>query len=154
MDDRIRVSDADREHVASRLREHFAEGRLSSDELDERIAATLGARTFGDLRRVTADLPGPAPVPPPGQPAPPPWAAWHRRYHRGPRLLPLVLILLIIALVLPPVGWVLFAVLKVFLLFWLVACVAGLFAAARFRRRIRRHWQAGGAYWRHYQPRG
>ncbi len=56
---------------------------------------------------------------------------------------------------LPPVGWVLFAVLKVFLLFWLVACVAGLFAAARFRRRMRRHWQSGaGTYWRHYQSRG
>ena len=42
-DDRIRVSDADRERAAARLREHFAEGRLSPDELDERIAAALTA---------------------------------------------------------------------------------------------------------------
>lgn len=159
MDDRIRVSDADRENVATRLRDHYAEGRLTSDELDERVAAALGARTFGDLRRVMSDLPGPAPVPPPGQPAqpgPPPWPGWHRHRHfRGPRLLPLALILLVLALVLPPVGWVFVAVLKVFLLFWLVALVAGLIAAARFRRRVRRHWQSGGgSYWRQYQWRG
>jgi hypothetical protein len=157
MDDRIRVSDADRENVASRLREHFAEGRLNSDELDDRVAAAFGARTVGDLRRVMADLPGPAPVPPPGRPAPPPWAAGHHHHHhyRGPRLLPLALILLILALVLPGVGWVFFAFLKVFLLFWLVACVVGLFAAARFHRRMRRYWRNGGSdYWRQYQWRG
>ncbi len=41
MDDRIRISDADRERVTARLREHFAEGRLTSEELDERISAAL-----------------------------------------------------------------------------------------------------------------
>ena len=50
-DDRIRVSDADRDRAAARLREHFADGRLSSDELDERIAAALTAKTAGDVRR-------------------------------------------------------------------------------------------------------
>ncbi len=64
MDDRIRVSDADRERIAARLREHFAEGRLTHDELDERVSATLNAKTFGDLRRVMTDLPEPAPVAP------------------------------------------------------------------------------------------
>ena len=64
MDDRIRVSDADRERVTARLREHFAEGRLSSEELDERITAALSAKTFGDLRSVMADLPDAAPEPP------------------------------------------------------------------------------------------
>ena len=59
MDDRIRISDADRERVTSRLREHYAEGRLSSEELDERITAALSAKTFGDLRGVMADLPDP-----------------------------------------------------------------------------------------------
>src|SRR5262249_30930857 len=63
MDDRIRVSDADRDRVAARLRDHFAEGRLTQDELDERISAALAAKTFGDLRRVMADLPEPEPVP-------------------------------------------------------------------------------------------
>ena len=61
MDDHIRVSDADRERVTGRLREHFAEGRLTSDELDERVSAALNAKTFGDLRPLMADLPEPVP---------------------------------------------------------------------------------------------
>jgi hypothetical protein len=55
--DRIRISDADREHATARLRDYFAEGRLTREELDERITAVLTARTAGDLRRVLADLP-------------------------------------------------------------------------------------------------
>jgi DNA-binding PadR family transcriptional regulator len=57
VDDRIRVSDRDRERATDRLRDHFAEGRLTREELDERITAALKARTVGDLRRATADLP-------------------------------------------------------------------------------------------------
>jgi Domain of unknown function (DUF1707) len=63
MDDRLRASDADRDRAAALLRVHFAAGRLTPDELDDRLAATLGARTFADLRRALADLPGPAPAP-------------------------------------------------------------------------------------------
>jgi hypothetical protein len=62
MDDRFRISDADRDHAAARLRDHFAAGRLTAGELDERLAAVLNAKTFGDLRGVLSDLPeaGPA----------------------------------------------------------------------------------------------
>src|SRR5262249_27784647 len=99
MDDRIRVSDADRDRVTARLREQFGEGRLTQDELDGRISAALNAKTFGDLRRVMVDLPEPAPVPPRTVPSHPwagpphPWAGphWIAR-RRGPRLLPLVLL--------------------------------------------------------------
>ena len=56
-DNRIRVSDRDRERATARLRDSFAEGRLTREELDERITAALNARTVGDLRRLTADLP-------------------------------------------------------------------------------------------------
>lgn len=62
-DDHIRVSDGDRERATARLCDHFAEGRLTREELDERITAALTATTAGDLRRVTADLPEPAPPP-------------------------------------------------------------------------------------------
>ena len=165
MDDRIRVGDADRERVTARLREHFAEGRLTSEELDERITAALSAKTVGDLRRVMADLPDPAPVPPPTMPSAP-WVggpgalAW-----RGPRILPLAIIALIAALVIPGAGWVFLAVFKVMLVLWLVACLAGIFAAVRFRRHLRRHWQDGTWHredgnwhqwhqWRRYQWRG
>ena len=60
MDEHIRASDADRDRVTGRLQEHFAEGRLTRDELDERVAAVLHAKTFGELRPVLADLPEPA----------------------------------------------------------------------------------------------
>jgi DNA-binding PadR family transcriptional regulator len=56
-DDHLRISDGDRERATARLRDSFAEGRLTREELDERITAALNARTAGDLRRVTADLP-------------------------------------------------------------------------------------------------
>jgi hypothetical protein len=52
-----RASDADREAVAERLRAAAAEGRLDPDELDERLGAAYGARTFGELVPLTDDLP-------------------------------------------------------------------------------------------------
>jgi hypothetical protein len=138
MDDRIRVSDADRDRVTARLREHFAEGRLSADELDERISAALNAKTFGDLRQVTADLPEPAHVPPQAPQQPPhvavPWAV---RRHR-PRVLPLILLALFVPLLIPSSGWLVFAFFKLLLVFWLVACIAGIFFAGRFHRRVNR----------------
>ena len=62
MDDHFRTSDADRDRAAALLRDHFAAGRLTPEELDARLAAALNAETFGDLRCVLADLPVPAPV--------------------------------------------------------------------------------------------
>jgi hypothetical protein len=55
--DRIRISDHDREHATARLSDHFAEGRLTREELDERITSALNAKTVGDLRRIMAGLP-------------------------------------------------------------------------------------------------
>jgi len=51
------VSDADRDLAVTRLREHFAVGRLTHAELDERLTAALAAQTPGDLRGLLADLP-------------------------------------------------------------------------------------------------
>jgi hypothetical protein len=53
----MRASDADRDRVMDILRAATAEGRLTVDELDERLAAALTARTFGELAELTADLP-------------------------------------------------------------------------------------------------
>ena len=55
----LRVSDADRERVAERLREAAGEGRLTIEELDERVEAAYAARTGADLAPLTADLPEP-----------------------------------------------------------------------------------------------
>jgi hypothetical protein len=60
-----RVSDAEREAVATRLRDAAGEGRLDPEELDERLTAAYAARTRADLVSVTRDLPAPVPAPPP-----------------------------------------------------------------------------------------
>jgi hypothetical protein len=61
---RVRVGDAERERTAAAMGEHFAAGRLTRAELDERLAAAWAARTAEDLDRLTADLPSPTgPVP-------------------------------------------------------------------------------------------
>jgi hypothetical protein len=158
MDDRIRISDADRERVTARLREHFAEGRLSSEELEERISAALSAKTFGELRQTMADLPDAAPALTPDL-ARQYTQAWPGRprgvFRRGPRLVPLAIVALVAALVIPGAGWLLLAFFQLVLALWLVAFVAGIFAVARFRRNMRRHGQSGGgAYWRQYQWHG
>jgi Domain of unknown function (DUF1707) len=139
MYDNIRISDADRERVTSRLRENYAEGRLTADELDERISATLNAKTFSDLRPITADLPEPGQFGPQPEPVPPPFQPPAYAYRRGPRLLPMAMLMLFLLFILGSGGWVFFAFLKFALLAWLILCIAGIFSAARFRRRGRRY---------------
>lgn len=53
----IRASDADRDRAAEMLREHCAQGRITLDELQERLEITYAAKTIGALQQVTADLP-------------------------------------------------------------------------------------------------
>ena len=56
------ASDADRDAAASVLNEAFAEGRLTADEHGERVRAAYAGRTWQELARLTADLPGQAPA--------------------------------------------------------------------------------------------
>ena len=137
MDDSIRVSDADRDRVTTQLRDHFAAGRITSAELDERLLAALSARTFGDLRRIMADLPGAVPALPPLRATP------ARAIRRRPRFPPLVLLALLAALLIPPTGWLLATFVNVILLFWLMTFVVGAFAFGRSQRRWHHHgdWQ-------------
>lgn len=53
----IRVGDAEREAVAAQLREHYGDGRLTLDELNERLDQTFAAKTVSELGAVTTDLP-------------------------------------------------------------------------------------------------
>ncbi|GAA4138411.1 DUF1707 domain-containing protein [Actinomadura keratinilytica] len=53
----IRASDADRDRVAGLLREHCAQGRITVDELNERLEIVYASKTLGQLQEVTADLP-------------------------------------------------------------------------------------------------
>jgi hypothetical protein len=71
-DPRLRASDTDRERHAELLREHAAQGRLTVDELDERLDQVYAARTHGELAPTVADLPAPP------RPRPARTPAWQR----------------------------------------------------------------------------
>jgi hypothetical protein len=70
----VRASDAERERVATALRDHAGDGRLDPEELDRRLDLAYAARTRGDLVPLLADLPAederprrdqqPGPLPP------------------------------------------------------------------------------------------
>lgn len=64
----LRVSHEDRDQVAEQLRVAAGDGRLTAEELDERLETALTARTYGELEVLLTDLPaspGPVPVPVP-----------------------------------------------------------------------------------------
>jgi len=54
----MRAADTDREHTVEVLRRAAADGRITFEELDERISQAYAAKTFADLAAVTSDLPG------------------------------------------------------------------------------------------------
>jgi hypothetical protein len=54
----MRVGDAERDAAAADLGEHYTAGRLTLDELHERLEAVFAAKTFGQLARIMSDLPG------------------------------------------------------------------------------------------------
>lgn len=56
-DGELRASDADRERVVTRLRDHAAEGRLTMDEFEDRMRKAYEARTYAELAPLTRDLP-------------------------------------------------------------------------------------------------
>jgi Domain of unknown function (DUF1707) len=63
----LRASHADRDQVVELLRVAAGDGRLSAEELDDRLEGALTARTYAELAALTADLPatpGAAVVPP------------------------------------------------------------------------------------------
>jgi hypothetical protein len=66
----LRASDADRGQVTDRLCHAAGEGRLSHDELEQRIGLAIAARTYGELDVLVADLPGPGAREPSGQTRP------------------------------------------------------------------------------------
>jgi hypothetical protein len=53
----IRASDEDRERVIAELHDHAVAGRLTTDELEERLAAAYSARTTSELDGLRRDLP-------------------------------------------------------------------------------------------------
>jgi hypothetical protein len=53
----LRVGDAERDAAAADLGEHYVAGRLTLDELHERLSAVFSAKTHGQLTRIMFDLP-------------------------------------------------------------------------------------------------
>jgi uncharacterized protein DUF1707 len=70
----LRISDADRDRAISELSEHYQAGRLTTEELEDRTAQALQARTAAELAALFTDLPRQYPpvttaaAPPPAAP--------------------------------------------------------------------------------------
>jgi hypothetical protein len=54
---KLRVADADREQAVDELREHALAGRLTAEELEDRIGGAYRAMTRADLDQLKVDLP-------------------------------------------------------------------------------------------------
>jgi hypothetical protein len=59
----LRASHDDRDRVVELLRVSAGDGRLTAEELDERLEQAMTARTYGELARLVADLPAQGSVP-------------------------------------------------------------------------------------------
>src|SRR6266545_5614918 len=66
--DDLRATHDDRDRAVEVLRVAAGDGRLTMEELDERVGAALTARTYGELAALVSDLPA-APKSPAGAPA-------------------------------------------------------------------------------------
>ena len=78
---KMRISDAEREHVAGLLGHHLAMGRLPMNEYEDRLDAVYAARTRADATDQLTDLPAErqshdAPARQPGRPGRPLWTPW------------------------------------------------------------------------------
>ncbi len=69
----LRVSHEDRDQVAEQLSVAAGDGRLTADELDQRLETALTARTYGELEVLLADLPASSAPGPPRPPRPRTW---------------------------------------------------------------------------------
>jgi hypothetical protein len=94
---------ADRERAVGVLRAAFTEGRLTQDELDDRVTRAYAARTYGDLWGLVADLPA-GPLPYPGglpyqqaTPAVPPSAEPDTSWHSAAALVITALVIFTLA---------------------------------------------------------
>jgi len=122
----LRIGDAEREAAVAALGEHYAAGRLTKEEYDERSAIAWSARTGSDLAPLFNDLPR-APARPP-QPKPPERPGRH--VHMP--FLPVLLVVIGLAILTHS--------------FWLVLLVVGVFWWAglfRWGRRRSGHGRPG-----------
>ena len=127
----MRAADVDRESVAERLREAAGEGRLSTEELEERLESAFAARTDGQLDAILGDLPGRRLTP--------------RRPNRRTGLLAPALAILAVPLVLAAVAVIVFVLTGV-LAVWMLWLAAGWWFFGPHRRRSHRGRYARGIH--------
>jgi hypothetical protein len=110
----MRTSEIERQRVADFVRDACADGRLSPEELDERLDLVWAGRTVADLERAVWDLPGGDGVLPRlfarGRTVPPPA---RRRAPRPTALAALMVLGLVVVLALLPdfMAWTMLALL-------------------------------------------
>jgi hypothetical protein len=133
---RVRIGDAERDAAVSSLGEHFAAGRLTHEEFDERLDLAWAARTQADLDPLFADLPS-APNRPVSGPArtvafgPAPRVVSRRDRRPRPVLGLLVLVALFVVVV---------TSVPVVLLVLGLVLLSGMFRGHRGRARGYAHW--------------
>jgi hypothetical protein len=93
----MRVAQTDRDRTVDELRDHAGDGRLDVSELEQRVETALAATTYGELHKLTADLP----------------RRRHREQRSRPRpsgllpgLAPLLAAIAVLVLAPPAVAWV------------------------------------------------
>lgn len=139
----LRIADADREAVAAHLREHYAHGRLTLREFNQRLDAVFAATRQSQLSALTRDLP---PIAAAAAPRPLTAAGTGtgreraRREHRPGSRARLGMIPVIIAAV---AAWLLMADLHLRVFPWpgRLAIFLAIFAAVRWL--MRRLWHIG-----------
>ena len=142
----LRIADADREAAAAFLREHYAQGRLTLEEFNQRLDAVFAATTQRQLSALTRDLPRTAV---PSAPLPATSTAdgreRARREHQPGRRARLGMIGVIIAVL---AAWLLISGLHLGMFLWpgKVAIFLTIFAAVRWLMRRIWHLCRGGAY--------
>jgi hypothetical protein len=105
-----RIGDAERDAAIAAMGEHYAAGRITKDEYDERSSLALRARTESELRPLFADLPRAGSRPPVGTPhATDPRQSRARSGFAFP-LLPVLIALGVVLLVTTRAWWLVFIV--------------------------------------------
>jgi Domain of unknown function (DUF1707) len=137
----LRIGDAEREAAAGRLREHYAQGRLTLEEFNQRLDAVFAAATQSQLSALTRDLPH---VAAPSAALPVGAAGAHREragreHRRGPRgrlgLFPVIISAL--------VAWLLIADLQLRMFPWPGKLAIFLVVLGAVRGLLRRVWRIG-----------
>lgn len=128
--DTLRISDNEREAAVAQLGEHYAVGRLSKQEYDERAETAWSAKTKADLAPLFLDLPSPQAQRPVAQRSRP-VTGRRRRFHGAHSWGPLPMV---------PIWFVLIALSVItYLPFWILGFVA-MFAVGS------RNWGARGCH--------